>query len=288
MPGNDGAAGWGDAAAQPFVEAPDGTRLAVYEWGDPSGPELVLVHGFAQCHLCFAPQIASVALRTCRVIAYDHRGHGASDKPLDPSAYLDPDVFAQDLAAVIAAKRLQRPVLAGWSMGGRVIRQYLIRFGDAALAGINFVSSLVIEEAAARGAAGGLGRKPEPQPLGQYIDDCIAFLDGCFAIKPDDATYRRAIGYNLLVPKRVRTAIGKWPANPAAASAALQAVRVPVLITHGRQDAIILPLAAEMTAAAVPHAQVSWYDACGHSPFQEDAPRFNRELAAFVVAATGR
>ena len=33
------------------VRAPDGTRLAVYEWGDPSGPEIVLVHGFAQSHL---------------------------------------------------------------------------------------------------------------------------------------------------------------------------------------------------------------------------------------------
>ena len=33
------------------VRAPDGTRLAVYEWGDPSGPEIVLIHGFAQSHL---------------------------------------------------------------------------------------------------------------------------------------------------------------------------------------------------------------------------------------------
>jgi non-heme chloroperoxidase len=34
----------------------------------------------------------------------------------------------------------------------------------------------------------------------------------------------------------------------------------------------------------VPHARISWYDDCGHSPFCEDAPRFNAELGAFVKA----
>jgi pimeloyl-ACP methyl ester carboxylesterase len=32
---------------------------------------------------------------------------------------------------------------------------------------------------------------------------------------------------------------------------------------------------------------ISWYDQCGHSPFCEDGPRFNRELADFVREATG-
>ena len=41
--------------------------------------------------------------------------------------------------------------------------------------------------------------------------------------------------------------------------------------------------AAEMTAAAIKHATVSLYDDCGHSPFYEDAERYNRELAAFVT-----
>jgi pimeloyl-ACP methyl ester carboxylesterase len=60
-------------------------------------------------------------------------------------------------------------------------------------------------------------------------------------------------------------------------------VTVPTLITHGRLDRLILPAAAEMTAAQIPHATLSWYDRCGHSPFHEDALRFNRELAAFAA-----
>jgi pimeloyl-ACP methyl ester carboxylesterase len=40
-----------------------------------------------------------------------------------------------------------------------------------------------------------------------------------------------------------------------------------------------------MTAAAIRSATVSYYDDCGHAPFYEDAPRYNRELAAFVSSA---
>jgi pimeloyl-ACP methyl ester carboxylesterase len=53
-------------------------------------------------------------------------------------------------------------------------------------------------------------------------------------------------------------------------------------VAHGRNDALILPAAAEMTAAAIKGARISWYDDCGHSPFFEHAERFNRELDAFV------
>jgi len=265
------------------VRAPDGARLAVYEWGDPAGMELVLIHGFAQCHLCFAPQVASALAAHCRIVAFDFRGHGASERPREPAAYQGSRVWADDIAAVLAATQLKRPVLAGWSMGGRVIRQYLMTHGDAGLAGINFVGSMVIEEPRCRGPAS-VRALPEGEPLGAEIASAIAFLDGCFAIKPDEAVFRTALAYNMLVPGETRRAIGGWLTDPAATVAALGRVRVPVLITHGRQDAIVLPEAAILTQAAIPHAQISWYDACGHSPFAEDAPRFNAELLAFMRA----
>jgi pimeloyl-ACP methyl ester carboxylesterase len=86
----------------------------------------------------------------------------------------------------------------------------------------------------------------------------------------------------------VRDAIAGWATDPAATIAALRKVAVPVLITHGRLDRLVLPAAAEMTAAAVAGARISWYEDCGHSPFYEDAPRYNRELAAFAAAAWSR
>ncbi|WP_158931537.1 alpha/beta fold hydrolase [Acidisphaera sp. S103] len=270
-----------------YVAAPDGVRLAVYECGNPAGLELLLIHGFAQSHLCFAPQLDSELARHFRIVAFDLRGHGASDKPADAAAYQGGSVWARDVAAVMAAKRLRRPVLAGWSMGGRIIRQYLMNFGDNGVAGLNFVGSLVVEDPRARGPAGGRPRPPASAPLGVQLEAAIAFLDGCYAIKPSEADFRVAVGYNMLVPFHVREAIGGWSTDPTETIAALAKVRVPTLITHGRQDAIVLPLAAEMAAQAIPGARVSWFDACGHAPFQEDAGRFNSELAAFVASAAG-
>ncbi len=269
------------AGARSDVRAPDGTRLAVYEWGDPTGPEVVLIHGFAQSHLCFEPQLRSELARHCRLVAFDMRGHGASEQPIDPSAYQGSRVWADDIAAVLSAKRLERPVLVGWSMGGRITRQYLMVHGDARLAGVNFVASQVIEEPSCRGP-GAPKPAPENPTLAEEIEAAIAFLDGCYGRKPPEAEFRRALGYNMKVPTAVRRAIGGWSTEAAPTLAALAKVRVPVLITHGRQDDVVLPLAADMSLAAMPHARQSWFDGCGHSPFCEDAPRFNDELMRFV------
>ena len=270
------------AAGNPTrVRAADGTRLAVYEWGNAAGPEILLVHGFAQSHLCFAPQFHSALAERCRLVAYDLRGHGASDQPLEAASYQGSRVWADDLAAVLAAKRLSRPVLVGWSMGGRVIRQYLMTYGDAHLAGINFVASQVIEDPRCRGP-GAPKPPPQDQTLAAEIEAAIAFLDGCYGRKPSEADFRRALAYNMRVPAAVRRAISGWSTDAVATVAALHRVRVPVLITHGRQDAVVLPAAAEMSLAALSQARLSWFDGCGHSPFCEDAPRFNDELLEFV------
>ncbi|TAJ37795.1 MAG: alpha/beta hydrolase [Reyranella sp.] len=272
---------WMVDGARSDIRAPDGTRLAVYEWGDPAGPEVVLIHGFAQSHLCFAPQLRSELVRHCRVVAVDLRGHGNSAQPDDPSAYRGSRVWADDIAAVLAAKKLERPVLVGWSMGGRVIRQYLMIHGDARLAGLNFVASQVIEDPRCRGPGA-----PQPVPEQQTPEEEIAaatvFLEACYAKQPTKAEFRRALAYNIKVPAAVRRAIGGWSTEAAPTIAALAKVRVPVLITHGRRDTVVLPAAAEMTRAAMAQARLSWFDDCGHSPFSEDAPRFNSELTSFV------
>ena len=89
----------------------------------------------------------------------------------------------------------------------------------------------------------------------------------------------------MMLPQEVRRAIQGWSTSPDASAAALRAITVPTLVTHGLLDRLILPAAAQMTADHVPGSRLSWYDNAGHAPFYEDAPRFNRELAAFAREA---
>jgi len=267
------------------VATPDGVAVSVGEWGNPAGPEILFIHGLAQSILSFQRQIDSDLARDFRLVAYDLRGHGLSDKPLDPIHYRDGKRWADEVQAVIAAKRLRRPVLVGWSLGGRVLRQYLMQYGDRALSGINILAARPFEHDSVVGPGSKAMNEDTSQDLAGRIAACVAFLRACYAKQPDERDFVEAVAYNFMLPLEVRDAIRGWATDQAAVRQAFAQVRVPTLITHGRQDQLILPAAAEMTAQAIEGATISWYDDCGHSPFWEDAPRYNRELRAFVSAA---
>jgi pimeloyl-ACP methyl ester carboxylesterase len=59
----------------------------------------------------------------------------------------------------------------------------------------------------------------------------------------------------------------------------LATLRVPLLVSHGRADTVVLPAMADHILATGPTAEPAWYDRIGHVPFLEDPERFNRELA---------
>jgi pimeloyl-ACP methyl ester carboxylesterase len=266
------------------VQTPDGVDISVREWGHAQGRPIVFIHGLAQSHLCWLPQIASELAQDYRLVAYDLRGHGESAKPLDPAFYRDGRRWADELAAVIDGLSLVKPVVVGWSLGGRVLRAYLVHHGDAALGGLHFVSTRPFEDPAVLAPASRADIAGRPETLAARIDAQIAFLRACFFRQPTGEDLAVALMYNALVPQAIREATSGWSTTLEETRAALARVGVPTLVTHGRDDALILPAAAEMTVAAIRGARVSWYDDCGHSPFYEHAARFNRELRDFVAA----
>src|SRR5215472_15639432 len=125
------------------VRTPDGLSIAAQAWGNPGGPEILFIHGFMQSHLSWARQTGSDLAREFRMVTYDLRGHGDSEKPLAPERYRSGQAWADELAAVIAAAGLKRPVLVGWSYAGRVVSDYLETHGGAGIAGINLVNARI-------------------------------------------------------------------------------------------------------------------------------------------------
>jgi non-heme chloroperoxidase len=62
----------------------------------------------------------------------------------------------------------------------------------------------------------------------------------------------------------------------------LEALRMPVLVTHGTDDIIIDVATAHHIVSKVPGAELSLYEKCGHTPFLDHTERFNRELSALA------
>ena len=85
-----------------------GLDLAVTESGNPSGPTVLMVHGFPDSSAVWAP-LVRILSSECHVVAYDVRGSGASDVPDTGAEYALPLLVA-DMAAVINAVSPGAPV----------------------------------------------------------------------------------------------------------------------------------------------------------------------------------
>ncbi len=269
------------------VTTPDGVELEVREWGDRAGQPLLLVTGVAQSYLSFVRQYTAPEFQSFRIVAYDPRGHGLSDKPLGDAWYQEGQRWSGDVLAVIRALRLERPVLAGWSLGGRIVRQYLVDHGDDELAGLAFLSCRPVEVPEVVGRGNEVIGRLNLDDLASRIEVAAAFLRACFAVQPHPDDFAFALAYNMLCPFEVRLQIAKWWTPPEISSQALRRVRVPTLVVHGDADVLVLRQAAAMTHELIPHATCSIHRGIGHSVFFEAPGRFNAELLGLLHAARG-
>lgn len=268
------------------VTAPDGVTLAVQESGNPAGPPVVFVHGLLGSHLSWDAQVSSPLLQRYRLITYDLRGHGLSDKPTAADAYTDGRRWAEDLAAVIAASGARAPVLVGWSLGAAVATNYLAAYGDGRIAGAVYVGGVIELAPGLIVAHPEVYRDLVSPDLKTHLDAERAFLALCFQTPPDPATFQRLLANAALAASQMQAAV---PSMTIAAQAGLGGMRKPLLLIYGARDALVragpsLDRATQLN----PRLHSTVYADSGHAPFVEEAERFNRDLAAFIDAATRR
>jgi non-heme chloroperoxidase len=264
-----------------------GVNLHVREYGPSTGIPILLIHGWSQSHLCWSKQYESTLSDTARLFALDLRGHGMSDAPTEAEQYTDGDKWADDIAAVIDELALDNPILVGWSYGGYVICDYVRRNGQDKIAGINFVAAAVVLGPKAFGSLLGPGFLENApgacQPdLPIRIAAIRKFLRACIVkpISPDD--FETILAFNMAVRPAVRFALTQRELDFAPV---LEGITVPVLLTHGRSDSVVLPAMTEYILAHCKTADVSWYEGVGHIPFLEEPARFNAELKTFAEKA---
>lgn len=271
------------------VEGGGGLKLHLREWGKQNAPAILFLHGWSQNHLCWFRQTESQLADAFRLVAMDIRGHGQSDAPLDAENYTTGALWADDVRNVIETLHLDRPLLVGWSYGGFIIGDYLRFYGDAAIAGVNFV-----------GAAIGAGKEwirsrigprfVEHVPSACSEDQTVAlhairdFLHDCFVKPIPSADMELAMGWTMLVHPKVRANLLRRTED---FTPELAKMTKPALVTYGDADAVMLPAMAKTIHAHVPDCRISEYTGVGHAPFLEDPIRFNAELTAFARECLG-
>lgn len=265
------------------VTAPDGVRLAVQESGDPNGQAVIFIHGLLGSRLNWEKQISSPQLQRYRMITYDLRGHGLSDKPENIEAYRNGRRYADDLATVLEATAGKRPVLVGWSLGGVVMSNYLAAYGDAKISGIVYVDGVIELNASLITAHPHVYAGLSSDDLKTHLDALRTFLGLCFQIKPDAPTFERLLSNAAMASWTMTRAT---PAMTVDVAEGLPKAKVPVLMLYGSKDDLVnvqpsIARARQLNA----RIQSKVYENSGHAPFLEEASRFNTDLAAFMDSA---
>ncbi len=268
-----------------YVAGTGGVPLAVTEVGPKAGPEILFLHGLGQGRESFRPQLDSELTKKYHMVAFDLRGHGMSGKPWDEAAYTNPATWADDIAKVMAATGMKRPVVVAWSYGTLVAADTIRAQGAASLSGLMLVSSV-----------GGLVKAPPP--VGPAPADLVRSrkLRASAELADQQEAQRllapyltagatapgwrnMAITLGMMVPPFVDVALRK---HMALNRDLVPALKLPILVVFGKRDAAIDPATVDALVAQVPGARASRYDRSGHSPFAEDPARFNAELSGFV------
>ena len=264
------------------VTGAGGVQLHVVEAGNARGRPILFIHGFSQCSLAWSRQFDSALAEDHRLVALDLRGHGLSDKPAD--GYGDSKLWADDIAAVIHALRLEQPILSSWSYG-LVALDYLRHHGDGAIGGLQLVGAITkIGTDDATSVISPEFLKLVPGCFSNDVGDSVRSLESllrlCFPNPPAADELYLMLGYNLSVPPYVRQALFSRSVDN---DDVLARIRKPVLLTHGADDAIIATAVVDRHKALVAHAEIDIMPNTGHAPFWDQAASFNRRLHDFAA-----
>ncbi len=216
---------------------------------------LLFIHGFGGQASQWARQLSHFS-REARVIAYDLRGHGQSDKPA--SQYTMEEI-QQDLETLVTRLRLpERFILLGHSFGGAIAAQYAANHPER-------VERLVLIGAASAFQLNRWARLPFKLPA--------AWLAPLWRVA------RRTLSAPPHVAKTLyHNALTRWNG-----AAVFPKIQTPTLVITGYRDRLFPTAAFAEVPALIPGAQQVKVPVSAHMVMIERAEAVNRAIERFVT-----
>ena len=276
----------------------DGIRIHWEAYGD-NGPTILLMPTWSIIHSRnWKAQIPYLA-RHFRVVTFDGRGNGLSDRPAEQSAYAARE-FVDDAIAVLDAVGVEAACVAGMSMGG--LRALLLAASHAQrVLGVFLIGPTVPLLTPEPPGREGFGFDDE---LDQYdgwakynrhywMRDYRGFLEFFFAqVFPEPHSTKQiedcvAWGLDTTPETLVLTMLGGDSGLPDvdAVETLCRSIECPAVVVHGTADAVI-PVARGERVAELTGAELVRFDGSGHAPHVRDPVRVNLLLRDFARRVT--
>ncbi len=267
----------GELTEQVF-RAPDGTELAYVDVG--SGPAIVLIHGWSGSLRWFERNFGPLA-ENHRVVAFDFRGHGSSEKTESGHTM---DQYAQDLHDVIEGLGVERPLMAGWSMGSIVLWNYILQFGRGQASGMVFVGQSASDLITPEYEHGIMTHDDLPEWIHALQTDREPFVrDNMAAMVKNTPTpaehdwmtndYLRTPAHIAAVALYSQTVHNSMPAFPK--------IDFPTQVYFGVDPKMYKLVHGEWLAEHIPGTELVVFEESGHTPMWEEPAKFNEEIERF-------
>lgn len=257
-----------------------GQRFHFLEWGEPGLPQVLLLHGGNQSAHSWDLVSLHLADRY-HVFALDQRGHGDSEwsREIDYSI----DAMVADAAAFVADQQLDRPIIFGHSMGGRVTLTLSVRHPDIA-------SALVIVDVGPEISTEGAKTIQNFVVRNLEFDDLEVFLDNVEKYDPfrTRAHIERTVKYNIL-QRADGTYISKVDhrripmPNRDLTLDHVRTIGCPTLVVRGAESNILEPDAAQRFVDVLPQGTLVTVPSCGHNVHSGNTAGFLAEVGTFLA-----
>lgn len=257
----------------------NGITIAYDDHGPADAPAVMFIHGFPLNRSMWHAQMSALEGR-CRVIAYDLRGHGDSERGDLPFSTA---LFVQDLLALMNALRIKKAALCALSMGGYIALKAAVEYPDrfTGLALCDTQCTADTEEAKQK-------RLDAIRAIGENGVEAFAdtmlkalFLPESFETKrPEVGLVRSMISGTAqqtleqsLLAMRERGETCSFLAN----------IAVPTIIIVGKEDKITPPSAAVYMHERIAGSQIFVVENAGHLSNLEQPERFNEALKTLLT-----
>jgi 3-oxoadipate enol-lactonase len=265
------------APASQLVFIEPSPRLAVEVAG--TGPFVLFLHGIGGSRAQWRPQLDSLVDRFT-VAAWDARGYGASE---DYVGELQFDQFADDVLRVLDHFKVERAHLVGLSMGGRIAREFALRWPDRVAKLVLANTTPGFAALTPEAARDFIAARAAPLRAGKSLDELARDLVPRL-LHPQASAAARDAAYAMMRTLHAASYIKTVEASVTQDRAApIELVRAPTLVITSDTDRLYPPEIAIGMARRIPNAQLITIAQAGHLSNLEQPDAFNQAVRKFLV-----